>query len=291
MQTSEIRSAKNLIGSYRIPQIGLPIYGERKCIMKVGVIGFGKAGRAVATIVLENPNTCLEWVVRDSARLEHRSVPEFLGVESVEPGIIYSRNEFSAKELLRRFPVDAIIDFSSQTGVDWYGGAAAEAGIAIVSAISKFDNIEATELRFQEYAQTTRVLWSPNITVGINFLLLAAKVMKLIAPHADIEIVEEHFKSKPEVSGTALRIADALDVESPSVKTLRVGGIIGTHEVIFGFPFQTLRLRHESIAREAFGNGAIFAAKHLLEKPHGYYRMEDLMAPYFAGISAPEQSF
>ncbi len=64
MQTSETRSAKkNLIGFYPFPQMGLPIYGERKCIMKVGVIGFGKAGRAVATIVLENPNTCLEWVV------------------------------------------------------------------------------------------------------------------------------------------------------------------------------------------------------------------------------------
>lgn len=259
--------------------------------MKVGVIGFGKAGRAVATIILENPDICLEWVVRDSARLEHRSVPEFLGVESGEPGIIYSRNEFSAEELLRRFPVDAIIDFSSQTGVDWYGDAAAKGGVAIISAISKYDNDEVMEVRFRRYAQTTRVLWSPNMTVGINFLLLAAKVMRLIAPHADIEIVEEHFKSKPEVSGTALRIAEALQVEAPLVTSLRVGGIIGTHEVIFGFPFQTVRLRHESIAREAFGNGAIFAAKHLLEKPHGYYRMEDLMAPYFAGISAPEQSF
>lgn len=259
--------------------------------MKVGMIGFGKTGRSVATIILENPDICLEWVVRSSTRLVHRSVPEFLGIESPEPGLIYSKDEFTAKDILQRFPVDAIIDFSSQSGIDWYGDAAAEAGIAIVSAISKYDNEEVMEERFQRYAQTTRVLWSPNITVGINFLLLAAKVLKMIAPHADIEIVEEHFKLKPEVSGTALRIANALDIEASLVKTLRVGGIIGTHEVIFGFPFQTVRLKHESIAREAFGNGAIFAAKHLLEKPHGYYRMEDLMAPYFAGISPPEQAF
>jgi 4-hydroxy-tetrahydrodipicolinate reductase len=259
--------------------------------LKVGLIGFGKTGRPVATIILENPDICLEWVIRSSARLGHRTVPEFLGIDSSEPGLIYSKDEFTAEDILQRFPVDVIIDFSSQSGIDWYGDAAAEAGVAIVSAISKYDNAEEMEVRFRNYAQTTRVLWSPNITVGINFLLLAAKVLRLIAPHADVEIVEEHFKSKSEVSGTALRIAEALDVEAPLVKTLRVGGIIGTHEVIFGFPFQTVRLRHESIGREAFGTGAMFAAKHLLEKPHGYYRMEDLMAPYFAGISAPEQTF
>ena len=260
-------------------------------LLKVGMIGFGKTGRSVATIILENPDISLEWVIRSSTRLEHRSVPEFLGVESAEPGLIYSKDEFTAKEIFQKSPVDVVIDFSSQSGIDWYGDAAAKAGIAIVSAISKYDNEAVMDERFRGYAQTTRVLWSPNITVGINFLLLAAKVMRLIAPHADIEIIEEHFKLKPEVSGTALRIADALDVAAPLVKTLRVGGIIGTHEVIFGFPFQTVRLKHESITREAFGNGAIFAAKHLLTKPYGYYRIEDLMAPYFAGISPPEQVF
>ena len=259
--------------------------------MKVGVIGFGKAGRAVATTVLENKDFCLEWVVRTSTRLGHRSVPEFLGIESEEPGLIYSRDEYSAGELLRRFPVDAIIDFSSETGIDWYGEAAAKAGVTIVSAISKFENPGEAEARFRKLAENTRVLWSPNITVGINFLLLAAKVLRTIAPHADIEIVEEHFKSKPEVSGTALRIAESLDVDAPEIKTLRAGGIIGTHEVIFGFPFQTVRLKHESIAREAFGNGAVFALQHLSQKPHGYYRMEDLMAPYFASIAPPERFF
>jgi dihydrodipicolinate reductase len=38
---------------------------------------------------------------------------------------------------------------------------------------------------------------------------------------------------------------------------------------------------HESISREAFGNGVLFAAQHLLDKPHGLYTMEDLLTPYF----------
>ncbi|MEY2966924.1 MAG: 4-hydroxy-tetrahydrodipicolinate reductase [Ilumatobacteraceae bacterium] len=257
--------------------------------MKVGLVGFGRTGRSVASITLENPDICLEWVVRKSTRLEHRSVPEFLGIESHEPGLIYSKDEYSAAELLRRLPVDAIMDFSSQSGLDWYGEAAADAGVAIITAISKYDDEDEIVRRLRSYAERTRVLWSPNITVGINFLMLAARALKEIAPHTDVEIVEEHFKDKPEVSGTALRIAATLGIEHDDVKTIRAGGIIGTHEILFGFPFQTVRLKHESISREAFGNGAMFAVRHLLELPNGYYRMEDLMAPYFSGINT-EQS-
>ena len=99
---------------------------------------------------------------------------------------------------------------------------------------------------------------------------------------SDVEIVEEHFKQKQEVSGTAIRLAAGLKLDPASIKTIRAGGIIGTHEILFGFPFQTVRLRHESISREAFGDGAIFAAQHLRGKPAGFYRMEDLLMPYFA---------
>jgi len=45
--------------------------------MKVGLIGFGKTGKAVASVILQNKDFCLEWVLRRSTILEHRSVPEF----------------------------------------------------------------------------------------------------------------------------------------------------------------------------------------------------------------------
>jgi 4-hydroxy-tetrahydrodipicolinate reductase len=252
--------------------------------MKIGLMGFGKTGKSVASVILENRRICLNWVVRRSHKMEHRSVPEFLGVESDEPGFIYSMEEFSADELIRRMPVDAIIDFSSDSGIEYYGEAAAERGIAIVSAISHYETEKVEYLR--ELGTRTRVLWSPNITVGINFLMLAAKVLKQIAPYTDVEIVEEHFKVKPEVSGTAIRIADELSIAADEIKSIRAGGIIGTHEILFGFPFQTVRLKHESISREAFGNGAMFAVEHLLREPVGFYRMEDLMRPYFSEVPA-----
>jgi 4-hydroxy-tetrahydrodipicolinate reductase len=133
----------------------------------------------------------------------------------------------------------------------------------------------------KKLSEKTVVMHSPNITLGINFLMISAKILKTIAPYTDIEIIEEHFKLKPEVSGTAKVIAKQLDIDESKIKTIRAGGIIGTHEILFGFPYQTVRLKHESISREAFGNGIMFAVEQLQGKAKGFYSMEDLLLPFF----------
>ena len=247
--------------------------------MKVGLMGFGRTGRSVARVLLESKETNLQWVVRRSSVLLHRSVPEFLGVVSDEPGFIYKSDEFTAEELFEKHPVEAVVDFSSETGLDYYGRAAARRGISIVSAVSQYSSEQLDLLR--HFSQITKVMHSPNITVGINFLIIAAQTLKKIAPFTDIEIIEEHFKEKAEVSGTARLIASTLELPEESIKTIRAGGIIGMHEILFGFPHQTVRLRHESISREAFGNGILFAIRNLKDKPIGFYNMEDLLLPYF----------
>lgn len=256
--------------------------------MKVGLIGFGKTGRAVASVLLESKKVNLQWVLRKSTTLEHRSVPEFLGVHSDEPGLIYSVSEFSADELFEKHPIDVIVDFSSADSVDYYAEAAAKRGIIVISAISAYPNDKLKLL--SDISTKVPVLHSPNITLGINFLMIAAKILKNIAPYTDIEIIEEHFKSKPEISGTAKKIAQTLDLPDESIKTIRAGGIIGVHEIIFGFPYQVVRLRHESISREAFGNGIIFALENLVGKSNGLYSMEDLLLPFF-NLNSTEQEY
>ncbi|NLE10854.1 MAG: dihydrodipicolinate reductase, partial [Actinobacteria bacterium] len=247
--------------------------------MKVGLMGFGRAGRSVARVLLESKETNLQWIIRRSSVLLHRSVPEFLGVESDEPGLMYKKDEFTADELFDQHPVDVVVDFSSENGLDYYGATAARRGISIVTAVSQYSPEQLDKLK--HYSEITTVMHSPNITLGINFMIIAAQILKKIAPNTDIEVIEEHFKQKPEVSGTAKLLASTLDVPEENIKTIRAGGIIGVHEILFGFPYQTVRFRHESISREAFGNGILFAVKHLQDKPNGLYKMEDLLLPYF----------
>jgi 4-hydroxy-tetrahydrodipicolinate reductase len=246
---------------------------------KIGLIGFGKTGKAVANVILQNKEFSLEWVLRKSTLLEQRSVPEFLGIESDEAGKIYSLDTTSINELLDNHPVDYIIDFSSTDGIYTYGKPANERNITIISAISHYSDKELNYLK--ELSKTSVVFWSPNITLGVNYLLFASQYLKKIAPWVDIEIIEEHFKEKQGLSGTAIKIAEALDISNEEIKTIRAGGIVGKHEVIFGFPFQTVRLIHESISREAFGNGAIFVAQNLNTQKPGLYNFETLLLPYF----------
>ena len=248
--------------------------------MKIGLIGFGKAGKAVASVILQNKEFSLEWVLRQKTILEHRSVPEFLGIESDEQGEIYSIAHITIKELLDNHPVDCIIDFSSDTGIYTYGKEAGERGIKIISAISHYKEKEIEYLK--QLSIITTVFWSPNITLGVNFLMVASKYLKKIAPFADIEVIEEHFKHKEGVSGTALRIAETLDIQISEINSVRAGGIVGKHEIIFGFPYQTVRLIHESISREAFGNGVMFIAQNLVDKKNGFYNFEDILIPYFS---------
>lgn len=247
--------------------------------MRVGLFGFGKAGKAVASVLLQSEEANLCWVVRKSTILQHRSVPEFLGIESKEQGLILPKDEWPPQKLFKEHTVDVIIDFSFSEAILSYGKEAARKGISIVTAISTYP--PATVDFLKSLSDKTRVLWSPNITIGINFLMMAAKILKTIAPYTDVEIIEEHFKNKKEVSGTAIKITEALSLEQTNIKSVRAGGIVGKHEIIFGFPYQTVRLIHESITREAFGDGALFAAKNLVDKKNGFYSMENLLLPYF----------
>lgn len=243
--------------------------------ISIGLFGFGKTGSVVAGEIIKDTECELKWVFRKSTKNESEYASRILGFEHDE-GKIFSLPHTDLEQFYEENRVDAIIDFSSSRSIDEYANAA-KAGTRIVSAISNYTQEDLK--RFQALGEHTAVLYSPNITLGINFLIAASKVLQKIAPHADIEIVEEHFRDKKDVSGTALRIADDLGLNREQhVNSVRVGGIVGKHEVIFGMPNQTIRLVHESLNRAAFGQGALYAAKWLMAKEKGVYTMEEALS-------------
>ncbi len=245
--------------------------------IRIGIFGFGKTGKVIADEFLKDSRFNLMWVVRKGQENHQKYASRLLGYE-FDAGEIFSITDIN-DEFFLESPVDALIDFSDSTGVYLYEKAA-ELGIPIISAISKYEQKELDLLK--KFAASTPVLYSPNITLGINVLMVAAQILQKIAPHADIEIVEEHFKGKKEVSGTAKKIANALNLNvEEHLNSIRVGGIVGRHEIIFGLPNQTLRLSHDSISRAAFGQGAIFATDFLIGKSPGLYSMETIIAEMF----------
>lgn len=242
--------------------------------IKVGLFGFGKTGKLVANELISDDSFSLQWVVKRTRRFGENYASMPLGIRT-KTGHIFSATKLGP-HFFEKHPVDIIIDFSSAQSCHTYAPAA-KLGVRIITAISKYEKKELAAV--EKMAKQTAVLYSPNITLGINFLLVVSQVLQKIAPHADIEIVEEHFREKKETSGTALKIAQVLGLEqNKRVNSIRVGGVVGRHEVVFGLPNQTIRLVHESINRAAFGQGAIFGAKWLADKGPGLYTMEQILA-------------
>lgn len=235
--------------------------------IRVGLIGYGRAGQAVAQVLARADDIALRWIAKQHAASEL----EQMGA----PAPIRPASLLASGELLAAEPVDVLLDFSTATAIEAYGLHAAARRIVIVSVISNYP--PETQDLLDRLAQKTVVMSSPNITLGINYLLVASHLLQHIAPFTDIEVIEEHFRDKAERSGTAMRIAETLGLDESKVNSIRVGGIIGHHEVVFGFPYQTVRLSHDSISREAFGTGALFALRKLHKRAPGLYSYESIL--------------
>lgn len=148
-----------------------------------------------------------------------------------------------------------------------------------------------------EAAKEIPVFFSKNMSVGIALLCELAKTTALTFPDADIEIVEAHHNRKLDApSGTALMLAEAIESvraglnrvlgrsgmqkrekNDIGIHAIRMGNVIGRHEVIVGTDTQTITLTHEAHDRALFAEGAITAALFLADKPAGYYTMQDMV--------------
>ena len=141
------------------------------------------------------------------------------------------------------------------------------------------------------------VFHSANISLGVALLVELAKKTAAAMPDAEIEIIEKHHDRKLDApSGTALMIANAIREVRPEatnhcgrsgqgkrtpeeigIHAIRMGNIVGEHEVIIGTQAQTITLKHEAHSRALFAEGAIVAADYICGRPAGLYKMDDMV--------------
>lgn len=191
-----------------------------------------------------------------------------------------------------------IIDFSSPAGAV----AAARYGAThnLPCVICSTGLSEQDEAALEEASSKTPVFRSANMSLGVNVLIeLARQATRVLGGEFDIEIVEKHHRNKVDApSGTALMIANAINAEAGGVyeyvydrsavrqkrgdhelgiSSVRGGGIVGEHEVLFCGPDEVVTLQHSAGSRGVFADGAIQAALYLASQQPGYYTMTDLL--------------
>ena len=154
----------------------------------------------------------------------------------------------------------------------------------------------------KNFSKKIPILKAGNMSLGINLLMYLTEIAsKSLGKNFLSKISEIHHKHKKDYpSGTALMLGKGIAVgknknfysligkkylnkkEFPFNKkvnfnSVRRGEIIGEHEVNFSSGKEIITLNHEAFDRALYSEGALSAAKWLMNKKSGLYSMRDLM--------------
>ena len=240
--------------------------------LHVGVAGWhGRMGRAVSQVLEERADTLV------AIRFERGETPDL----SV---------------------CDVVIDFTTGEASAALAQRCAErGGPALVIGSTGFSDDELATVTTA--AERAPIVLSGNFSLGVNVLIgLVAQAASKLRPEAwDVEVIEAHHRRKLDApSGTALMLGEAAaqargssladkrtalrDGVGPARETgtigfasLRGGGIVGEHTVVFAAEDEILTLSHSARDRSLFARGAVEAAVWAAGKPPGLYDMQDVL--------------
>lgn len=207
----------------------------------------------------------------------------------------------NAAAILDQVQNAVLVDFTAPQASLKTARAAAEHGARLVIGTTGLDEPQKTELAL--LAEQTPILWSANMSIGVNVLLRFLPLLaEALGPDYDMEMLEVHHKRKKDApSGTALMLGEALasargwhlpDVrrsgrngiigERPQkeigIMALRGGDVVGIHKCYFFGPGETIEIGHQAQSRENFAQGALRAARWLSRKEKGrLYSMGDVI--------------
>lgn len=191
---------------------------------------------------------------------------------------------------------DALIDFSNPSTLPLLLKYTTETNTPFVVASTGYSDEEIESIK--EASKKVAVLYSGNMSLGVNVLLSLVKKATSALEGFDIEVIEKHHNKKVDSpSGTAFMIANAIDEERAGktefvygregndtkrkpeevgIHAVRGGTIVGEHTVIFAGVDEVIEIKHSAMSKKIFAVGSINAAKFLAGKDAGLYSMDDL---------------
>lgn len=222
-------------------------------------------------------------------------VGQLLVKELAAQGIEYAGGASDGDHPGKLFEVaDVLIDFTAPEATRQHIRMAAEYHKALVigtTGLSEDDNAA-----IQKAAQKTPILYTANMSIGVNLLLsLVEQAASKLGREWDIEIFETHHKHKVDApSGTALALGRAAQTGRKGGNFVtdrtgkrasgdigyavqRGGDVVGEHTVTFFSAGERIELGHKATDRMLFARGAIHAATWLCGQPPGLYTMRDAL--------------
>ncbi len=238
--------------------------------MKIGLLGYGKMGRAVEEQALLRGHEMV-WRIGQSQRAG-----------------------LSAEQLQK---AEVVVEFSRPEAAYDNVMACLQAGVPVVSGTTGWSELLLEAERYCHQCEGA-MLWASNFSIGVNlFFALNRHLTRLLdaRPEYRPTIEETHHVHKLDApSGTARTLAEDLlavstrlerwelacgkpvSPEVLPVVAIRRGEVPGTHVVCWDSQADSLEIRHTAHNRTGFALGAVLAAEWLLGRK-GVFRMSDVL--------------
>lgn len=195
---------------------------------------------------------------------------------------------------------DVLIDFTVAEGtMAWLDVCRRRRLPMLIGATGHSDEQMA---RIRTASRTIPIVKAGNCSVGVQAMMnVLARLARELGDAYDVEIVETHHRHKADApSGTALMLLDEIARATDrtrddavfgrhgktgqrpkgqiGVHAVRMGDVVGRHEVHFSGPGETITITHTAQSRETFAAGALRAAAWLVGRAPGLYSMRDVLA-------------
>ncbi len=206
--------------------------------------------------------------------------------------------ELNNEKLFKK--VDLIIDFTIPKCTFQVLKIATKLKKRVVIGTTGFTKKE--EELIKKFSKRIPILKAGNMSLGINLLMYLTEIASSsLGKNFLSKIFEIHHKHKKDYpSGTALMLGKGIAVgknknfynllgkkylnkktfpygKKINFNSIRKGEIIGEHEVKFSNGKEIITLNHEAFDRALYSEGALSAAKWLINKKPGLYSMRSLM--------------
>lgn len=264
--------------------------------MKIGVVGCnGRMGIECVKAILNDERVTLSGgLVRTGSSYVGQDIGTISGLPPLDIVTTDSLHSLCDNS-------DALINFSTPKLTLETARCVAQSNKILIDGTTGLNEDDVA--LFSSYAKDAAIVWSSNMSVGVNILFkLVEQLAGQLHDNYDIEILEMHHRHKVDApSGTALSLGEsaakgrkiALDKVACKSRdgnigarpkgeigfaTLRGGSVIGDHTVIFAGDNDRIELTHKSSNRGIYAEGAVQAALWARNKAPGLYSMKDVLA-------------
>lgn len=255
----------------------------------------GRMGQALIRAAAQNRGFEIAGgTERPGAAALNKDLGELAGIGPIGAAAIAEAQTAAAQ-------ADVWLDFSAPAATIAALGAIAATPVraAILGTTGLSDEQETA---IAQAAERFAIVRSGNFSLGVNLLAaLVEEAARRLDQSWDIEIAELHHRRKIDApSGTALLLGEAAARgRNAALKDLRLaprdgmtgprkdgaigfaslrgGGAVGDHHVLFAAERETLTLSHTALDRAVFADGALEAARWAMDRPPGLYSMRDVL--------------